>query len=213
MATSSAMLIFHVLDDYALVNAGGYVETYEAGTTTPLTTYQDLEGEIPNENPIILDAAGRPPADVRVANGVAYKFLFFDADGEQVGNGIDDFILGEAASASDNEYLISLSYVGTPGAQGTMGVHSVQTACTIPIDFDGATGDVITAPASDFIIDVQKDGVIVGTITISSGGVFTFDTTGGATIPLVFGSRLSFHGPSSVGTAADIGITIPAALA
>lgn len=211
MATSLAPIVAQFLDDYALVLANGYIETYEAGTTTPLVTYQDLDGAIPNENPIILDAAGRATA-IRVTNGVAYKFVIYDADGEIVET-IDDIIVGTADGATTSQYLIALSYVGTPGAQGTMGVHSVATACTIPIDFDGATGDVITNPASDFAIDVKKNGTSVGTITIDSSGTYTFETSGGGTVALAFGDRLSFHGPSSVGTAADFGVSILADLA
>lgn len=210
MATSLAPVITQLLDDYALVLAGGTVETYEAGTTTELATYQDLEGLVPNENPVVLDAAGR--ATIRVTNGVAYKFVIKDAD-DVIVETVDDIIVGETEGEDDTQYLVSLSYVGTPGAQGTMGIHSVQTACTIPIDFDGATGDVITAPAGDYAIDVQKDGASVGTITIDSDGVFEFVTAGGGTIALVFGSRLTFHAPASVGTAADIGITLVADIA
>jgi hypothetical protein len=211
VATSLAPIVAQFLDDYALVLAGGTVETYEAGTTTPLATYQDYDGLVPNENPIVLDAGGRAQA-IRVTNGVAYKFVIKDADGEIVTT-IDDIIVGSSADDADSQYAIALSYVGTPGAQGTMGVHSVLYACTIPIDFDGSTGDIITNPASDFVITVKKNGTDVGTITISSAGVFTFDTTGGSTVSLAFGDRLSFHGPSSVGTAADFGISILADLA
>jgi hypothetical protein len=211
VATSLAPIVAQFLDDYALVLANGYIETYEAGTTTPLVTYQDLEGLVPNENPIILDAAGRATA-IRVTNGVAYKFIIYDADGEIVET-IDDIIIGTADGATDSQYIVSLSYVGTPGAQGTMGVHSVAVACTIPVDFDGATGDVITNPASDFVIDVKNNGTSVGTITIDSSGVFEFLTSGGGTVSLAYGDRLSFHGPSTVGAAADFGITILADLA
>lgn len=41
--------------------SGGKIYTYEAGTTTPLTTYTTSVGNIPHTNPIILDAAGRVP--------------------------------------------------------------------------------------------------------------------------------------------------------
>lgn len=37
---------------------GGKVYTYIAGTSTPLATYQDAAGTVPNANPIILDARG-----------------------------------------------------------------------------------------------------------------------------------------------------------
>lgn len=50
--------------------SGGQIFTYSVGTLTPLVTYQDINGLIPNENPIIADAAGRffcwAPGDVRV---------------------------------------------------------------------------------------------------------------------------------------------------
>lgn len=39
--------------------AGGKVYFYEAGTTTPKTTYTDQGGGTPNANPVILDSAGR----------------------------------------------------------------------------------------------------------------------------------------------------------
>lgn len=39
--------------------AGGSVQFYEPGTTTPKTTYQDPALSVPNSNPVILDAAGR----------------------------------------------------------------------------------------------------------------------------------------------------------
>lgn len=50
--------------------SGGKLYTYTAGTSTPKTTYKDLDGLEANTNPIILDSAGRPPYDVRMINGV-----------------------------------------------------------------------------------------------------------------------------------------------
>ncbi len=39
--------------------AGGSVQFYEVGTTTPKATYQDQALSVPNANPVILDSAGR----------------------------------------------------------------------------------------------------------------------------------------------------------
>jgi hypothetical protein len=191
--------------------AGGLIYTYEAGTTTPLATYQDLEGTIPNENPIVLDAAGRATA-IRVTDGVAYKFVIYDADSELVDT-IDNIIEGVSASSSGSQLQVNMTYCGTPGAQGFMGAAEIVTSATFPIDWDGASGSVQTNPGSDYIISVKKNGVEVGTITISSAGVFTFDTTGGATVSCVFGDTLSFHAPSSVGAAADFAVTLVGDLA
>ena len=46
--------------------------TYQAGTTTPLITYHDSAGVIPNTNPVIMDSAGRN--DIWLT-AVAYKLI------------------------------------------------------------------------------------------------------------------------------------------
>mgnify|MGYP003349458291 CR=1 FL=1 len=36
--------------------AGGFIYTYQAGSSTPLATYSDNAGAIPNANPIVMPA-------------------------------------------------------------------------------------------------------------------------------------------------------------
>jgi hypothetical protein len=55
--------------------SGGKLYTYLAGTTTPAVTYTTVSGAINNPNPIVLDAAGRPPEEVWLTSGVSYKFV------------------------------------------------------------------------------------------------------------------------------------------
>lgn len=56
--------------------SGGKIYSYEAGTTTPLTTYTSSTGAIPHTNPIVLDAAGRVPGGEIWLDYVAqYKFV------------------------------------------------------------------------------------------------------------------------------------------
>jgi hypothetical protein len=50
--------------DSGQLNAGGFVYTYENDLTTPKLTYSDEGLTVPNSNPILLDAAGRPASDV-----------------------------------------------------------------------------------------------------------------------------------------------------
>ena len=212
MTTSFAPVLLQLFDDYGEVLAGGKVYTYEAGTTTPLATYQDLSGAIPNANPVVLDAAGR--ATIRLTDGVAYKYIVKDAAGNTIET--QDNVSGSgtsAGSSSSNQYLIEMTYCGTPAAQGFMGGASITHACTIPVDFDGSTGDVENNPGADYVITVKKDGSTVGTITINSSGVFAFATSSGATVPLAFGNKITFHGPDSVGTASDFMVTLVADLA
>lgn len=57
--------------------AGGKLQSYIAGTTTPQATYTDQGGGSPNTNPVILDANGE--ANVWVDPSLAYKFILKDS--------------------------------------------------------------------------------------------------------------------------------------
>ena len=55
--------------------AGGLIYVYDAGTTTPAATYTDSSAVTNNTNPIVLDSAGRTPAQVWLTAGSSYKFI------------------------------------------------------------------------------------------------------------------------------------------
>ena len=58
---------------------GGFIYTYEAGTSTPQATYTTNTGNIQHANPIQLDAAGRVPGgEIWIAFGASYKFVIKD---------------------------------------------------------------------------------------------------------------------------------------
>jgi microcystin-dependent protein len=62
-------------DNNGLPLNGGLIYTYQAGSSTPLTTYTTVDGTIPNSNPIILDSAGRCPQEIWMQTGYSYKFV------------------------------------------------------------------------------------------------------------------------------------------
>jgi hypothetical protein len=61
------------LDDNGVPLAGGKIYTYEAGGTTPTTTYSNRALTVANTNPIILNAAGR--CTISLADTVVYKYV------------------------------------------------------------------------------------------------------------------------------------------
>lgn len=61
--------------------SGGFINSYIAGTSTPAVTYSDSGGTISNGVTITLDSAGRPPNEIWLANGTAYKFIVTDSLG------------------------------------------------------------------------------------------------------------------------------------
>lgn len=65
-----------LFDNNGNILSGGKLFTYDAGTTTPLTTYTSSSGAIPHTNPIILDAAGRVPGgEIWLDYTKLYKFV------------------------------------------------------------------------------------------------------------------------------------------
>lgn len=61
--------------------SGGLLNTYLAGTSTPAATYTTNVGNIANSNPIVLDGAGRPPAEIWQITGQAYRYVLTDSTG------------------------------------------------------------------------------------------------------------------------------------
>jgi len=73
-----------------VILSGGKIYTYVAGTTTPAPTFTDSTQLVPNANPIILDSGGRTTSEIWIQNGVNYKFVVTDANGNAVGPTIDN---------------------------------------------------------------------------------------------------------------------------
>ena len=55
---------------------GGLIYSYQAGTTTPLTTYTSSSGGSAHTNPIVLDAGGRVPNGGEIWLNYFYKYKF-----------------------------------------------------------------------------------------------------------------------------------------
>lgn len=62
-------------DNNGVLLSGGLVYTYDAGTTTPATTYTDSTAGTPNANPVVLDAYGRITSGIWLVSGHSYKIV------------------------------------------------------------------------------------------------------------------------------------------
>ena len=66
---------FQFFNNDGLPLNAGKLYTYQAGSTTPLSTFTDSSGLIANANPIILGTDGRPPSTIWLTDGFFYKFV------------------------------------------------------------------------------------------------------------------------------------------
>jgi hypothetical protein len=71
---------FQFFSNDGLPLAAGKLQTFQAGSTTPLATFTDSSGLIANTNPIILGTSGRPPSTIWLSDGFFYKFVLSDAN-------------------------------------------------------------------------------------------------------------------------------------
>jgi hypothetical protein len=63
------------------VLTGGKLYTYAAGTTTPLTSYTTIAGNVARTNPVVMDAAGRVPDGGEIwITAASYKFVLRDSN-------------------------------------------------------------------------------------------------------------------------------------
>lgn len=72
------------LDDSGNPLTGGLLYVYQAGTTTPVTTYTSSSGTVANTNPVVLDAAGRVPEQIWLDTAYTYKFVLKNSVGSTV---------------------------------------------------------------------------------------------------------------------------------
>lgn len=81
-------------------------------------------------------------------------------------------------------------------------------AIAFPDDFAGSVGHCATNPTSTAAFTIALNGSTIGSMSISTGGVFTFATTGGA-VSMAAGDRLSFIAPSPQdATLTDVAFTL-----
>jgi hypothetical protein len=105
-------------------------------------------------------------------------------------------------------YDISLFYPDVLPDGGTLATFTAARPFSLADDFAGSVGHCAVNPSSTAVLEVQKNGTPIGTITISTGGGFTFATTGSGPETFTAGQRLSVVAPSpDDATLADVSIT------
>jgi hypothetical protein len=129
--------------------SGGLIYSYLAGTTTVATTFTSRAGTSNNTNPIVLDAAGRTPAEIWLTGGSLYKFILKSSVGVQIGSYDNIPAINDTTSISNLITVAgtnTLTGLATPslaaytaGAQYSFIAQNNNTAAvTIDIDTLGA---------------------------------------------------------------------------
>ena len=145
-------------DNSGVPLAGGLLYSYEAGTTTPAPTYTTAAGTIANTNPIVLDAAGRPPQEIWLSS-VAYKLVLKTStsvllwtmdnisglpsagqqDDQVATAGQTAFTVGFAYTVGNNSLSVLVN-----GSKQIVTLNYIETSSTIVTFVDGLNvGDIV----------------------------------------------------------------------
>lgn len=166
---------------------GGLIYTYLSGTTTPVTTYTTRDGTTNNTNPIVLDSAGRTPAEIWLDGGVLYKFILKTSAFVQIGS-YDDIPAINDTTTVNNLITVAgtntLTGLATPtltgyaaGAQYSFIAQNTNTgAVTIDIDTlgvksitqTGSTALVAGSIVSGAMVVIEYDGTRFQLLTPNS---------------------------------------------
>lgn len=101
---------------------------------------------------------------------------------------------------------LAVFHPGVPSSSKLMFQYTVPDLWSIPLNLVGSVGSIGTNPTSSFVATLSVNGSSIGTVTISTGGVFSFSV---AATALTQGDKITLTAPSSAdATAADIAITL-----
>lgn len=128
-------------DNNGNVLTGGKLWSYQAGTTTPQTTYTSASGATAHTNPIVLDSAGRvATGEIWVTAGQNYKFVLMTSANVTIATW--DNITGiNGTGIPSNANNVEYDPAGTGAVPTT--VQSKLRETISPEDF-GAVGDGVT---------------------------------------------------------------------
>jgi hypothetical protein len=148
-------------DNNGIPLSGGLLYTYQAGSSTPLATYTDINGTIANSNPIVLNSSGRLDNEVWLTYGFYYKFVLKTSVGTTLGT-------------YDNLY-------------GIIGVAGTSTGTTIPTGVISLWyGSIGSVPTGWYLCDgANGTPDLRNKFVVGAGSTYAVAATGGSTDAIV----------------------------
>ena len=151
---------------------GGLLYTYQAGSSTPLATYSDNLGTIPNTNPLTLGTDGRPQVEIWLQSAYNYKFVLTDSSNNQIAT-------YDNISGLSNYYGPSTSVTAVTGTSPI----TVTSGTTPNVSLSGVIGRTsggtgVSNPPVFFAHQSTAQSFTTATLTVVTYNVADIDTNG-----------------------------------
>jgi hypothetical protein len=169
---------------------GALLYFYVSGTDDPAPTYADAALTQPNRNPIAANAAGFWP-NIFLEPGTIYKVVLTEENGAEIWT-------ADPVSPTGNFFGVPFEYLAqTPIGSACLGGMWLPVGVTFPANFNGSGGYCLVNPAASFVASIHnQNGEVLGQMTISTGGAFSFVSTGAAAVSMNPGDSLIVTGPA-----------------
>jgi hypothetical protein len=167
--------------------SGGLIYQYQAGSSTLLTTYTTVNGNVANANPIVLDASGRPSNEIWMQTGYSYKLVIQTSSGStlQTLDNLYPILQNAPASApslpsgaiilwSGSIGSIPSGYVICDGTNSTPDLRDrfvVAAGNTYSVGQTGGSADAIVVSHTHTATSVVTDPGHVHPINVTQGGL------------------------------------------
>ena len=137
--------------------AGGLIYVYDAGSTTPAATYTSSDASTNNTNPIVLDSAGRTPAQIWLTAGAAYKFVLQTSAGVTIKTDDNIFasfeldkVVGVTVGLGGNQIATNVAVGNTALDSNTTGTNNTAVGYdTLTSNTDGIQNTAVGSAALD----------------------------------------------------------------
>jgi len=175
-------------DNNGVPLSGGLIYTYQAGSSTPLTTYTTNAGTTPNTNPIILDAAGRCANEIWLQTGYSYKFVLQTSAGvtlqtldnlypilQTSAATVDPFTVGMIMLWSGSIGSVPSGWALCNGSNGTPDLRDrfvVAAGSTYAVGATGGSADAIVVSHTHTATSVVTDAGHIHTVPQQNSGAF-----------------------------------------
>lgn len=153
-------------DNNGSILSGGKLWSYQAGTTTPQTTYTTASGNIAHTNPIVLDAAGRvATGEIWLTAGSNYKFVLMTSANVTLATW--DNITGvNGTGITSNASTIVYDPAGTGAVATTVQAKLRQT---VSVKDFGAVGDGVADDTAEIQAALDYAATANASVTFPNG--------------------------------------------
>lgn len=190
-----------------VVLVGGKLNTYVAGSLTPVATYTDSTGAVANANPVVLDSGGRLTQQIWITAGTRIKFVVTDSTGASLGPTIDNIpgvndvsaglsVISWSASGVMPSFVNAMQFSAAGDQTSLFAVGSrIRYTVTAGVFYGTVSASVyvpttttVTVVADTIVLDSGLSAVAISPITVAGSPVGAGQIIFSPTLPYLTGT-------------------------